>query len=251
MILAALREFSYDVVHFFFPPICTLCSDRLTENDQVICDRCRHEMSQVLEPVCRLCGNPNVERSMERCGLCRKIKPAFDCARAATFYRWPGEQLVRELKYREHHELAPVMARLMYVCWQRALPFESLDLVVPVPLHAVRLRERGFNQAELIAAPLAELFQKPLVTDVVVRVRPTVSQTELSFKERLENVQGAFEPLIGADERLRDKAVALIDDVCTTGATGSACAAALKQAGAARVILFTFARATLQEQSTR
>jgi len=245
MILAALRDFSRDVVHFFFPPICTLCSDRLVESDQVICDRCRNEMTQILEPLCRRCGNPAVERSSDSCGLCRKIKPAFDCARAATFYRGPGEQLVRELKYNEHHELAPVMARLMFVCWQRRLAFESLDVVVPVPLHAVRLRERGFNQAELLAAPFAELFQKPLVTNAVVRVRPTQSQTELSFSQRMENVKGAFEPLIGADQLLGNKTIALIDDVCTTGATGSACAAALKQAGASRIILLTFARASL------
>jgi ComF family protein len=245
VILATLREFSRDVVHFFFPPICTLCSDRLTETDQVICDRCRHEMDQVLEPICRRCGK-QVERSTESCGLCKKMKPAFDCARAATVYRGPGEQVVREFKYHEHHELAPVMARLMFLCWQNQLAFESLDVVVPVPLHAVRLRERGFNQAELIATPLAELFQKPLVADAVVRVRPTQTQTLLSFKERLDNMEGAFEPVVGADDRLRDKSVALIDDVCTTGATGSACAAALKQAGAARVVLLTFARATME-----
>jgi ComF family protein len=145
-------------------------------------------------------------------------------------------------------ELAPVMARLMFVCWQRLMAFETLDGVVPVPLHAVRLRERGFNQAELIAAPFAELFRKPMVTDAVVRVRPTESQTRLSREERLENVKGAFEPLVGAGDALRDKTIALIDDVCTTGATGNACAAALKQAGAARVILFTFARASLSDR---
>jgi len=242
--LASLRVFSRDLLHFFFPPICTLCSDRLTDSDQVICDRCRQELIHVLEPICRRCGNPNVPRAADACGLCRKIKPAFDCARAAAHYRGPGEQLVRELKYSEHHELAPVMARIMFVCWQRMMAFDTLDAVVPVPLHAVRLRERGFNQAELIAAPFAELFRKPMIADAVVRVRPTESQTLLSREERLENVKGAFEPLAGSGDALRDKTIVLIDDVCTTGATGSACAAALKQAGAARVILFTFARAS-------
>jgi len=241
----SLGRFSRDVLHFFLPPICTLCSGRLTETDQVICDGCRREMARVLEPICRRCGNPSVERSADGCGLCRKMKPAFECARAATLYRGPGEQLVRELKYGEHHELAPVMARLMFLCWERQLAFESLDAVIPVPLHSVRLRERGFNQAELLAAPLAELFQKPMIADAVVRVRPTQTQTQLPFKERLENVAGAFEPVAGAEDRLGGKCIALIDDVCTTGATGSACAAALKQAGTARVVLLTFARAPL------
>ena len=98
MILALLRDFSRDLVRFFFPPICTLCRDRLTETDQVICDHCRHEMTQVLEPVCRRCGNPAVRRSTDTCRFCRAMKPAFDCARAATFYRGPGGQMVRELK---------------------------------------------------------------------------------------------------------------------------------------------------------
>jgi ComF family protein len=248
VILASLGVFSRDLLHFFFPPICTLCGDRLTENDQVICDQCRQEMTQVLEPICRRCGNPDVERVSDSCGLCKKMKPSFDIARAAVCYRGPGGQLVRELKYNEHHELAPVMARLMFVCWQRMMAFETLDVVVPVPLHPVQLRERGFNQAELIAAPFAELFQKPMVTDAVVRVHWTKSQTRLSREERWENVKGAFEPLVGAGDTLRDKTIALIDDVCTTGATGSDCAAALKQAGAARVILFTFARASLNDR---
>ncbi|MBM3335677.1 ComF family protein, partial [Candidatus Sumerlaeota bacterium] len=92
---------------------------------------------------------------------------------------------------------------------------------------------------------LAELFQKPLVTDAVVRIRPTPSQTGLSKDERLKNVEGAFAPVSALDQNVRDKTAVLIDDVCTTGATGSACASALKQAGAARVILLTFTRATL------
>lgn len=243
--LASLRDFSRDLVRFFFPPICTLCGDRLTEIDQVICDRCRDEMTRLLEPVCQLCGNPGVRRSTETCRLCRKMKPAFDCARAATFYGGPGEKVVRELKYHERLELAPVMARLMFLCWKQLLSFDPLDVVVPVPLHPVRHRERGFNQAERIAAAFAELMEKPLVADAVVRVRPTQSQTALSLNERIENVRGAFEPVGSAADQLRDKNVALIDDVCTTGATGSACAYALKQAGATRVVLLTFARASL------
>jgi len=245
VIFPALRDFSRDLLHFFFPPICTLCGDRLAASDQIICDRCRLEMTQILEPLCHRCGNPAVERTADSCRLCKKIKPAFDCARAAAFYRGPGELLVRELKYNEHHELAPVMARLMFLCWQRMLPFESFDAVVPVPLHPVRLRERGFNQADLIAAPLAELAGKPLIGDAVARIRPTPSQTALPFNERMDNVRGAFEPVVGADSLVGGKSVVLIDDVCTTGATGSACAAALKKAGADRVVLLTFARAVL------
>lgn len=249
MVASLLRDFSRDVLHFFFPPICTLCTDRLTETEQVICDRCREDLARVLEPICRRCGNPAVVRGCDTCPACRKMKPAFDCARAATIYRGPGEQLVRELKYHERLELAPVMARLLVLAWERLLSFDPCDAVVPVPLHPARERERGFNQAERIAAPFAALMEKPLLDGVVVRVRPTQTQTALSLQERIENVEGAFERNPeAATEPVRHQNIALIDDVCTTGATGSACARALKEAGAERVVLLTFARATFDHR---
>ena len=144
------------------------------------------------------------------------------------------------------------MARLMFLAWERLLPFDSCDAVVPVPLHPARERERGFNQAQRIAAPFADLMQKPLLEGVVARVRPTQTQTALSLPERIENVDGAFAPHPeAARDALAGKSVALIDDVCTTGATGSACAHALKQAGAERVVLLTFARAALEPSEGR
>lgn len=242
MALPIARTFARELLQFFFPPICTLCGERLAADDEVICDHCRVELPAVLEPLCRRCG-ASMSRAGDTCATCRKMKPAFDCARAATLYLGPAEQLVKQLKYHDHLVLAPVMARLMFLCWQRLLPFESLGAVVAVPLHAARLRERGFNQADAIARPLAELFGQPLVAGAVARIRPTQTQTRLSLAERLDNVKGAFEPLPGAEELLRDRSIVLVDDVCTTGATGSACAAALKAAGAARVVLLTFTRA--------
>jgi len=245
LVLAALRDFSRDLVRFFFPPVCTICGARLTEGEQVICDRCRNDLVPVLEPFCRRCGNPAVARKSDTCRLCRAVEPAFDRARSATFYAGPAEQLVRELKYGERLEVAPVAARLMFLYRERFLAFETLDLVVPVPLHSSRLRERGFNQAELIARHFARLADAPILTDAVVRVRPTQSQTRLSFEERIENVRDAFRPSESGGGQLEGKSVFLIDDVCTTGSTGSACAKALKQAGAERVVLFTFARASM------
>lgn len=250
MALSFLHNFSREVLHFFLPPICTLCHERLEATDEVICERCRGAMEPVLEPFCRRCGQP-LPRASDTCALCRKMKAAFDCARSAAIYAGPAEVLVRELKYSERLELAPVMANLLYVAWQRLLAFDRLDAIVPVPLHASRRRERGFNQAEEIAAPLARLFGVPLLAAVVARTRPTETQTALSLPERIANVRDAFEPQPGARDQLLDKSVALVDDVCTTGATGSACAAALKRAGAQRVVLFTFARARMEPKSGR
>lgn len=246
MLAARLRDFGRDLLRFLFPPICPLCSDRLDDDDQVICKLCRREIPQVLEPFCQRCGSFALTRDSQTCRLCTKMEPAFDYARAAAILRGPAEKMVHELKYYETWSLAPVMARLLQLCCERHLPFESFDAVVPVPLHPVRLRERGFNQAELIAAPFAEMLGKPLLNDVVARVRPTQSQTRLSLEERIENVKDAFEPLPNAADRLLDRNIALVDDVCTTGATGSACAKALKKGGAFSVVLLTFARASLE-----
>jgi ComF family protein len=242
--LSVIANLSRDVLRLFFPIICTLCGDRLNETDQVICDRCRREMPRVLDPTCRRCGNPAVRVASDTCRLCRKMKPSFDCARAVAIYAGPAEQLVRDLKYDSRLELGPVMAGMMVVTWERSMAFERIDVVIPVPLHPARRRERGFNQAEHIAAPFAEMMNAPMSTEAVVRVRPTVSQTRLDLAQRVENVDGAFEPAAESREELDGKSVVLIDDVCTTGATGSACAEAIRQAGAPRVVLFTFARAS-------
>ena len=161
-----------------------------------------------------------------------------DWVRGFGAYEGNLRRLIHLLKYDGMRPLArPLAARL------GALLAETppVDLIVPVPLNRWRLWSRGFNQAELLAAELSRLSGVPFAAGVLRRRRATRSQTGLSIEQRRENVRGAFE--VRRPQRIAGRSVALLDDVITTGATLAACAEALKQAGATRVVGLALARA--------
>lgn len=146
-------------------------------------------------------------------------------------------EALHQLKYRGRTVLAEPLGDLMAAYWiQHPL---SADVVVPVPLHAARLRERGYNQAALLARALARRVGLPLDERTLIRQRATASQVDLDVSRRKENVRGAF---CCSDRTLAGRRVLLVDDVCTTGATLEACAVALYEGGARSVQALTLAR---------
>jgi ComF family protein len=168
--------------------------------------------------------------------LCRAGARAFDAAFCFGFYEGPLGELIHLLKYDGMKPLAGPLAEYL----SRALPLdEGFDAVVPMPLHWRRRFERGFNQAAALAEGVARRRRLPLL-NAVRRVRATRTQTGLTNAKRRENVSGAFRA--GRGRPLEGLRILLVDDVMTTGATGSACAAALKRAGAKSVTLLTLAR---------
>jgi competence protein ComFC len=145
---------------------------------------------------------------------------------------------IHRLKYSNSRDLAAPLGEMMVSYWQDVhLP---ADVIVPVPLHPRRLRERGYNQATLLARELGKGVDLPVLENVLIRVRDTSPQVDLSAEERKENVREAFHC---PDDRLAGKDVLLIDDVYTTGATLEACSLALRQRGVRTVWAFTLARA--------
>jgi len=133
-----------------------------------------------------------------------------------------------------------LLGKLMLDFAGRNIDPDEIDFVVPVPLHPVKLRERQFNQSEVLAAYLAKKLNKKIVKDRLKRIKYTMPQTELKREQRLKNVNGAFRAK--RDSNFEDKTILLVDDVLTTGATLNECAKALKDAGAKRVIAFALAR---------
>lgn len=169
--------------------------------------------------------------------MCRSGLQGFDRAASFGFYEGTLRSLIHLFKYSGMRPLAAQLSRLM----DRALPIdERYDLIVPVPLHWQRRWKRGFNQSELLAREISRHRRIPIV-DALQRSKSTAAQAALTSAARRRNMAGAFRPRPQVD--LSGKRVLLIDDVLTTGATASACARALKKAGASGVSLLTLARA--------
>jgi len=175
------------------------------------------------------------------CGACIDRPPRFTAARAAALFEGPVRELVHRLKYKGRVQLRRPLGLLAV---RQLAPFaadSSADLIIPVPLHVKRLRQRGFNQAILLGEILAREWRLPLMRRNLRRTRWTEPQINLSAAERIANVRGAFS--VSKPELVRDKKVLLVDDVYTTGSTVSECTKVLLRAGAEEVFIVTIARA--------
>jgi ComF family protein len=188
-----------------------------------------------------------------QCAECRNHKPAFDCARSFGLYTGLLRQAVLRVKFSGDERLGVHLGEMLATTWGSLPLIDGADspLIVPVPLHPSRRRQRGFNQSDLLADGLVRGFarqgskQAPkLIKSCLCRKRATTPQTGLSVAARRENLRGAFE--VNNPDEIRGRVIVLVDDVMTTGATLSTCARALKRAGAATVIGLTLARATPQ-----
>jgi ComF family protein len=242
-----IRSILASFASVIFPAPCRICGEILENIGALpVCEKCWSEFAAVPKPLCELCGRPffvNTPDFAERivlCRLCRRGTYAFDRARSYGIYNDAMHRAVLLLK---HEEMAPFgrwFARRITEVVQAHPENLRADIVVPVPLHRARMRERRYNQAELIAAPLARLLRLPCKPRALTRIRPRPDKLILSHSERWKSVQGAYEASPGAN--LKDQTVLLVDDVFTTGATLDACARALRKAGAAKVIGVTAAR---------
>lgn len=199
----------------------------------LLCAECDADLPRLDGPRCPRCALASP--GGETCGRCLARAPAYDATFAALAYEFPADALVQALKFRGELALAPVLGALLAARLPRgARP----DYVLPVPLSAARLRERGFNQALEIARAVAAAAGAPLAPRLAERRRDTAAQFELTLAERETNLRGAF----ACDAALEGAEVALVDDVMTSGATLGELAATLKRAGAARVVNWVVAR---------
>lgn len=252
----ALRHLSRHVRHAaaaVLPSSCALCA---TSADDVICHDCRTHFFTTHGARCPQCANvlPHIPHGddLDRawlCGSCLNDPPAFDATVAATHYAPPVDQLVLALKFGAHLALAPLFAQRLRDALHTAIERSHIDaqpaLLTIVPLGAQRLIERGFNQAQEIARPLAKLLDIPLHPQLAQRQRDTLAQSLLHPDERRKNMRNAF--IVNAEHLslIKDQHIGIIDDVMTTGETLNALAVTFKRAGAARITNFVFARAPL------
>ena len=246
MLVTTLTSRVYDAaLALVYPQACAVCGASVeSRHDGVACAAC-WRATRVLsgdDTVCWKCGAFSRARVTEerrqsiRCGQCDD--DAFTAARACGFYEGALRASVLALK-REPH-VAHRLARLIFAAQQRA-PINTADLIIPVPLHPARERERGFNQAALLAQALALLSKLPINDHTVMRrIHTERHRSGMDSIARRQSVANAFS--VVRSDSVAGKRVLLIDDVFTTGATVSACAAALKAAGAEEVFVLTIAR---------
>ncbi len=231
---------------FFYPEICQLCgAERATAAEGYVCGRCWSKPGAVRfirPPYCERCGLPFEGQLATRfeCSNCREMKLNFSHARAAVVASDFVLEVIHRYKYQRALWFEPFLAELLVRQAADPLRREGWDWIVPVPLYSVKQREREFNQAERLAARLGANTGIPVNRRLVRRVGPTRTQTLLNRAQRALNVRGAFAARPGVD--LRGDRVVLVDDVLTTGATTSACAGALRAAGADEVCVWTVAR---------
>lgn len=207
-----------------------------------MCDRCRRGTHFIHAPFCERCGLPFEGEITTRfeCANCRELDLHFEAARSAVLARGVVLEVIHRYKYQRALWFEPFLASLIVQQATPALDPTGWDAIVPVPLHATKQREREFNQAQSLAAHLARATGIPLRPRLLGRVRATATQTQLSREQRARNVRHAF--ALRRDTDAGGLRCVVVDDVFTTGATTSGCAAALKEAGARKVCVWTVAR---------
>ena len=219
------------------PPYCRLCGATV-EHGPPLCTGC-HRYLPWSEQACRQCGRRlNAPADSHLCGHCQRDPPAFTATTAALHYRPPVDHLVQRLKFSGELALAPLLATLLAEKLRRRRP-PMPGLLIPVPLHRTRLRERGFNQVTEITRSLARLLDLTLDRRICRRVRRTGTQSLLPVGSRRGNVRNAF-AVTGTPGAAH---VAIIDDVMTSGHTVNELARVLKRAGVETVEVWVVARA--------
>ncbi len=230
-----------------YPPSCIGCeSYELVGADMDWCEGCLNQLPWIHHPMCAACGRPFPKSSSTAdhlCGDCILDTFHFDFARSPFYHAGVIRESLHAIKFgAEIHLIRPVAQLLAktIVEWEHG----GFDLVIPVPLHPLRLRERGFNQSALLARFLSKSISAPLDLNILKRTLWTVPQTGLSREERLSNVKNAFR--VEHPQLSKGKRVLLVDDVFTTGTTLSECAGILKKSGAREVLAVTVSRVMLE-----
>ncbi len=234
-------------LNFLYPPLCQICREnRADASESFICSKCvsgKGGVRYLVRPFCECCSFPfegDISTTFE-CSNCRELDLHFRYARSAVVISPLLLDVIHRWKYNRALWFEPFLADLLVREAVPALREEKWDMIVPVPLHPVKQREREFNQAGHLARHLSAATNIPVNENVVERVEFTRTQTQLSRQQRAENVRRAFTAKPG--KKLNGEKIILLDDVLTTGATTSACAKVLRDAGAGDVCVWTVARA--------
>jgi competence protein ComFC len=219
------------LVDFVYPPSCTVCG---SEGNR-FCPECLSKVIEVKGPICIKCG-----KSISFEGICDECKdnpPPYDALRSWAEFNGPLRTALHHLKYRSDIGISDTLSGPLIKIAEES--HWNFDIVIPIPIGKQHRKERGYNQAALIAYPIALAFNVPYSDKLIYRIKETKSQVNLTSSERFKNLHNAFQ---GKNAKLKDKRVLLVDDVTTTGATLNSCAKALADSGCENIYCLTVAK---------
>lgn len=235
-----IKDFFNRIVETLFPSgvTCFLCGEEVWDDKHVLCSTCEKEV-KFPSKFCLRCGTP-LHSLADYCLTCKNNKRYFAMARAPLVYKDKVAGAIKRFKYENKRYMAKYFANFMAEEFERNKnEIGEIDFLIPVPLHEEKEKERGFNQSKLLADELSKMIGIPVLDGNLIRVKNTQTQTELSYKERQENLEKAFKVLNWRE--IKGKRIVLIDDVLTTGSTLNHCAHVLSNSGAAAVYALTAA----------
>ncbi len=246
--LKNLKKFSQKIFEIIFPNRCLTCRQMIGHGG-IFCNEDWKKLQFITDPKCNICAHPfdfSYDISNELlCPKCLQNRPAFDSTAVIFCYNEQIKKIIFDLKYYDATHLSNKFSELILAKLKDELP--SYDLIIAVPLHKNRLRQRKFNQSVLLArAILKHTKNLKFYPDILVRKKYTQAQAKLTQKERLQNLQNSFEINPKYKNTLKDKNILLIDDVMTTGATAENCARVLKEYGCGKIKAVAIAKAVLK-----
>lgn len=252
-ILSEVGEYLNGLLDLIFPPQCLACGSALEIGylqDEIyglpVCPKCKEGIFPLKEPFCTLCSTPFRSKVAVShiCGRCTLKRPHFDLLISPFVYEAKIEEIISGFKYGTMGREGKLLGRVLGNFLLQRCALEGDEILIPVPLHPKRERERGFNQTLLMAKGVAHVTGIPIRADLLIRRVYTKSQTGLSLREREQNVKGVFE--LRRPEEIKGRKILLLDDVATTGSTLNECAKVLKRNGARVVICGVLARARFE-----
>ncbi len=220
---------------------CIICGDDIfNDNLYCVCEKCKTNLPFIKGKVCKRCGLP-INSMANYCDRCQRHQHSFDRAVATFYYRDEIARCIKELKFENCRYFAKHLAKFMADTYIEN-NFDC-DVIVPVPMHINRLKERGFNHSELLAYHLSEFVQIPLDTQSLVKCVNTKTQVKLNYEQRQKNLINSFK--VVNRKAIKGKNVLVVDDVFTTGSTMDNCAKALKSAGANKIFCISIAHTVI------
>lgn len=229
------------IIDMIYPVRCPVCSDIVTPKDRKICIPCEKKLQLISEPRCKKCSKPIEQDQREYCSDCERKDYHFEYGYSVWVYDSAIKKSISDYKYRHKKEYAKYYIQEVVKNYGDWIIQLAPDALVPVPIHRSKYRERGYNQAEILAKGIGKELNIPVLSHLLIRNKKTLPQKQLSDKERLQNLREAFGFNKGLAESYPKKLdrLLLVDDIYTTGSTIEACTNILKQNGISHIYFIT------------